>query len=268
MKKSINNNFLSLFNIISLIILVAVAVVAISLILKKSNHLDVTVKITEQNILYSSNGPRSWFAYLFHPGQAELDGFGRPTAEVKKVYYYDLSLNEKAVYLTMKIKTNQNKRSKTDYYKGKPIAVGAPIKIELEGILVEGIVVKVGSGVNDGTASKKIILEAKLFEAENFLVDSLHIADEITDADGKSKVVIKSKRVEPALIMTTDSFGNLHLRRSPLKKDVYLTLEVDSDAVNGEYYLFRDIRLVINEAIPLRFKTISLYPLVTKISVP
>lgn len=271
--------YLNLFDILIIIAIVLTAAFLAFFFLRRSKHLTVIVKITNQNVLYAFDSPPNWFVYYFKEGMAANDGLGRKTAEIKEIYRYDAGPSNKALYLTLNLKADYSKSSGKLSYQGKPLIIGAPIKIEFQDILAEGLVTYI-EGAVDETKTKEMLVEARIIKeneafpettgVSTFIAEAISAGQQVKDSLGNVLITIVDKRVEPAEKIVTDSRGSVFVSRDPLKKDVFLTLklrvkEVGSDVNEYEYYVFDDVRVKIGTSIPIHLKNISIYPVVTKI---
>jgi hypothetical protein len=232
------------------------------------------VKITEDSILYVRNNPQAWFVYLFKEGMRERDGLGRTSAEIEKVNYYDSGEAKKAVYLNLRLRVDYNKRSRNYLYKGKPLLIGSPIKIEFEDIITEGLVTSV-EGVDDPRKDVELIVKSQIFDlnpvfpetngVQPFLAEAINVDDKVRDSNGREVITVLEKTEEAAKKIVTNDKGEVFLRRDPVKKDVYLTLKLLVRQINDEYYLFDDIQVKIGNGIPIHTVNYSIWPVVTEI---
>lgn len=265
------NKFLNLFDFTLIIILIMVGILSAYFLLKRNKYLEITVKITNQNVLYSLESPPSWFTEYFKPGMIVKDSFGRKLVELKKIYRYDLTPDVKTLYLTLNIKADYNKGSGKYSYEGKTLSIGAPIKIEFPDILVEGLVTDI-SGLKRELKNNEILVWSTLYDVKPYIADNLNIGDNVKDSNGDVAITIIDKKVEPAEKSVPDSLGNLHLSRDPIAKDIRLTFKLNVNKVsnsinNNEYYLFGDIRILVNTVIPVHLGNIDIYPMVNKMEI-
>ena len=72
------------------------------------------------------------------------------------------------------------------------------------------------------------------------------------------------KKVEPAKKVIVTSDGRTILGVDPVRKDIYLTLEINSLKIGERHFLLNDIPIVIGYAIPINTPTISVFPVITK----
>lgn len=271
LKNKIKN--LGLFDFLMIAFLILIIVFFGVFFSRKTKYLEVTVKITEDNILYASNNPQAWFVYLFKPGMKEKNGLGQISAEVKKVYFYDISEAKKAAYINLKLRTNYNRQSQNYSYKGKSLLVGSPIKIELQDVLIEGLVTAI-EGLPDPRKEVELIVKSQIFGDNSvfpetngipaFLADAVKVGDKFYDSENKAVVTILEKTEEPAKKITTNDKGEVFLRRDPLKKDVYLTLKLLAKQINNEYFLFDDLQIKIGDGIPILTESYSVWPTITE----
>ena len=213
---------------------------------RKSTYVNAIIKVGEESIRFEpyfvETGTRPWFA----------------------------------LYLTTKVRVVYNRASNQYTFKGLPLTVGSPIKLNLEKLYVEGLVTFV-EGVEDKRTKSKLIVETQIREETPAFPDSSgtseHIAnalikgDMVKDDQGNIIVKIIDKKVENAKRLVTTSDGRSVIQTNPLRRDVYLTLEVDAIKIGDRYYIFDDVPLLVGEKIPINTSTISVWPEVTKINI-
>jgi hypothetical protein len=281
MKKLINKaKQLTLFDRI-LIFLTIIGIAFFALIFfRKSTFVTATVKINENNIQYNlwdieHLGTRAWFAQFFKKEMKETDGLGRIMAEIVDVRSYDTEPARKAVYLTLKLNAVYERASGKYTFKGRPLLIGSPVKLNLGSLFVEGLVTHV-EGIKDPRKWETVIVEAQIREEEPtypdtsgtspHIAEALQVGEEIKDDQGRIIIKIIEKKIEDAKRLVTTSDGRVVTKRNPLRKDVYLTLEVQISKIHNRYYIFDDIPLLIGEEIPINTPVISVWSEVTKIT--
>ncbi len=272
------NSIFKRFQLFDYIILASFSLLTVAFFIfffRKSHYLTVKVKITEKNILYANTDSPSWFAYLFKKGMKEKDGLGRVKAEVMDVYFYDNSIDKKAVYLTLKLKTTYNNRTGENKYEGTSVVIGEGLRIKLEKILVEGLIVEI-EGLKNPYEEVNFLVQAKLLDynstfsettgVENFISDNINIGDKVFDSNNQIVAEIVDKKVYPAQKNTFDNSGNVYGKFDPRLKDVFLTIKLTTKKINNEYFFLDDISLKTNRTIPLHLQNISVWPMITEIS--
>lgn len=260
--------------------LLAILVFAV-IFFRRSSYIIAVVKVGEGSVFYPSwltawddfSGTQKWFAESFYEGQTEKDGLGKIRAEVLSVYSYDKTPTRKTVYLTVKLKVVYNRASNTHTYKGVPVLVGSKIKLNLDSLYVEGLTISV-EGFPENTVREKIVVEAQIREenstfletagTKSYVADAIKVGDEIKDNNGKTVIKIIEKRVFPAQKVATTSDGRIILRSDPVKKDVYLKLEIQALKTGDRYFFLDDIPILVDQIIPINTSTISIFPVVTK----
>jgi hypothetical protein len=264
-----------LFDFLIAFLLFVLAVSFLVFFFRQSKFLVVKLKITEKNVLYAQTTPPYWFVYLFKEGMREVDGLGRTTAEVVEVYFYDSSPTNKAVYLTVKLRTTYNSRTKEHQYKGMTVAVGEGLRINLPKVLAEGLVVEVEGKENPYEevslqVRTQLIEERPVFSettgVEVFVADSIEVGDKVLDSSGKAIAEVLEKEAFPARKITFDDRGNIYQKLDPRLKDVFLKLKVRAKKINNEYYFADDVRIKVDLVLPLHFQGVSIYPTIIEIS--
>lgn len=258
-------------------LVIAVAVIGILffayIFFRKSTYLTVTIKVGQDSVVYRFPGVDVWFGQLFSVGMKEKDGLGTTRADVLHVLSFDKSPEKKAVYLTTKLKVVYNRSSNQYTYKGYPVLVGSILRLYLDQVLVDGMITYI-EGVKDPRQSTKLFVKTQLREetpvfpetsgTRAYLADALHVGDEIKDDQGNIVIKIIDKTAENAKKVVADN-GHLVVLPDPLRKDVYLTLQINATVVNGKYYVFDDVPVLIGWGIPIQTPFVAVWPEATEI---
>lgn len=235
----------------------------------------MTLKAGEENVTWKVATSRDWFSQLFYEGMKERDGIGRIQAEILNVYSYDTSPDRKALYLTAKLKAVYSKSTQQYTFKGKPVLVGNTIKLSVDNVNFEGLIVNI-DGMNNPREEVVLKIETRLNYADlyqetlgalPYIADAVNTGDIVYDNRGNPVLTIDSKKVEDAKRIVTTSDGRVLLRPNPLLKDLHLSATVNAIKVGGKYFLFDDIPISIGVALPINLPTISIFAEVTKITV-
>jgi hypothetical protein len=248
---------------------------------RKSTKINITVKVNEDDINYVQwaifdKGSRSWFSHLFYVGMKEKGGLGDISAEVTDVYSYAISPGKEAVYLDVKLKTVFARSQNQHTYKGSPVLIGYPVKMYLDNVYVEGLVVDI-EGVPDPREKETLEVEAKLLDyntkflettgVEEFIADAISEGDKAKDNKNNTIIKVVNKRVENAKKVVSDASGRILTQRLPDRYDVYLTLEVNAIKISDKYFVFDDFPISIGGGIPINTSFYTISPVVSKITV-
>lgn len=259
------------------LILVAISVFAY-IFFRKSTYVITVIKVGEETIQYQpwnrGAGTRAWFSNMFYKGLKEEDGLGRIMAEVVDIRSFDTDPNLKDVYLKTRLRVVYNRASDQYTFKGRPVLAGSTIKLNLDELLVDGLITYV-EGAKDPREKVKLFVETQLREetstyletsgTREYIADALSVGDEIKDDQGNIIVKILGKRVENAKRSAITSDGRIVVGTNPLRKDVYFTLDVNAIKIQNRYYLFDDVPILVGREIPLNTGAVSIWPEVTKI---
>ena len=244
---------------------------------RRSSYKIVTIEVAQESTFawagWDTSGSKMWFSELFHVGMKEKDGLGQTKAELLDIFSYEKMPDRITVYLTTKLKVVYNRASNTYTYKGSPVLVGSKVKVTLDNLLVEGLITDI-EGVSDKRERRIITVEAQIREESStyletsgtkaYIADAIKMGEEIKDNKGNIIIKVIKKRVEPAKKVVVTSDGRTLLRTDPVRKDVYLTLEINALKIGERYFLLNDIPIVVDYGIPINTPQLSLFPVVTK----
>ena len=272
-----NNKLIRRLQLFDLIVITALLLLGASFLIfffRKSQYITVKIKVTEKNILYANSNPPSWFVYLLKTGMQEKDGLGRISAEILDVYSYDIFPETKAAYLTLKLRTTYNKRTKEYKYKGRVVSVGEGVRTNFQQVLLEGLIVEV-EDLAPPFEESFLEVECQLMDlafwettgVDSFIGEAISVGDKIYDSSGNVMAEVLEKKVLPAKKNTFDDRGNVYQRFDPRKKDIYLKLRLKIKKINNEYYFFDDVGVKVGKTLPLNFENINVWPVITKMSI-
>jgi hypothetical protein len=272
---------LTLFDYLLVALLFAGVVFFAFIFFRKQQFLEVVVKVSDENVNWASPGTKDWFSSIFYAGMKERDGLGRPQAEVIKVFSYDTQPERKDVFLTLNLRGVYTKALDQYSYKGRPILVGYPIKLQLDSVNAEGIIVSVGN--MDNNKKVDLTLEVRTWDDRRdsyavtsftnttgvrpYVADAIDKESVITDNNGNEVIKVIDKKVVNAKQVVTTSDGRVLVQSNPLLKDMTLTLQVRATIIGGKYYFFNEIPILIGQRLPLNFQNVSIFPDVAKITV-
>jgi hypothetical protein len=266
-----------LFDILIITLFLILTVAFFVFFFRQSKYLTIKLKVSEKNILYSWSTPPFWFANLFKPGMKGKDGLGRTNVEILDVYSYESAPANKAVYLTLRLRATYNTRSQEYIYEGTPLAVGDGLRINFGEIIAEGLVVE-ADNLKNPYEETFLEIDTQYFNfnvnnlnsvfsettgIEPFVADSVKIGDQVLDSSGKVMAEVIGKEVLPAKKNTFDDKGNVYLKFDPRKKDLFLRLKIRVKKINNEFYFFDDVRIKVDQILPLHFSAVSIYPVIT-----
>lgn len=271
---------LTLFDKAIIIIAVLGVILFAYVFFRKATYITATVKVGEEDIRYqpwfTQVGSRVWFSELFYVGMQEKDGLGKVNAEVEKIYSYNASPETKALYLTLKLKAVYSRAQNQYTYKGNPVLIGYPIKMFIDRLYVEGLVISI-EGIADLRERQNLIVEAKLIEesptfpetsgVKEYIAEAIKVGDKAKDNNGETIIEILEKRVESAKKVVTTSDGRVVVQRQPLKRDVYLTLGINAIKIADRYFVFDDIPILVGLEIPINTSKYFIQPQVASFEV-
>lgn len=232
---------------------------------RRSEFITIKIKVTDQDILYANTMPHDWYAQQFRVGDVETDVAGRVISEVTRVESFNTSAEKKAVYLDLKVKSTYSKNSNTYSVKGRKVIFGSPMRFNLDRITFDGYVVDF-PGLDSDITDEYIEIEALSRNVESAVSTSIKVGMQIIDSNEQILAEVVKVRVSPAEQVSEDAYGNLLLRYNPIYKDIKMTLRVKTKVLNGQRFMFDNVPIVIGEIIPLNFKDVSIFPLITSIN--
>lgn len=271
---------LDLFDKTVIGLLIAGALFGVIILFRKSQFLDVVIRIDQEQVAYSTwndqVGTKPWYASNIKIGQTEKDGLGKMRAEILNIKIYDVSAKNQALYIKAKIKSTYTKASNTYNFKGRPVAIGEPITLNIDTITLKGVITSIPEIDRRKDESVTLNVEVRLMSQNpvfpntngiyDYQADAVKVGDQIKDIDDQPIITVIDKSIKPAKIITNTSQGELLVRSHPILKDVDLILTVNAYKIGSKYFLYEDVPIKIDEYFALNFPGISIYPVITKIT--
>ena len=237
---------LSFFDAFVLLVLCSLALVFFFFFYRKSEYIEITVKVTSQDILFAHARPSFYYSEHFTVGDVELDNLGRAISEITHVEYFPAYKDSNIVYVTLRVKATYDTRTKQYSSRGQRLVYGAPIRFSLSNVTFDGYVVDFpGKATSSEVKDVMVRVESKIRSVEPKFAELVSIGDSVKNSSGESLIEITEKSVTQAEMVTTDLYGLTYLRSNPLGKDMDLTFHISAKKIGNIYYLFDEIPLVI-----------------------
>lgn len=233
---------------------------------RKSELVNIQIKVTDQNVLYAFSNPPSWYANSFKVGDEERDILGNVMTRIEKVDIHNFDNFTKEVILDLKLRATYDPRTKTYSARGKDLAVGTSMKFTLPGVTFDGTIV---STPNSKIVEPKIFLKSVqvlvravrddketdkvTYHVEPRALESIKQGEKILNTNGDVLAEVTNIKVYPSEKSTADMWGRLHLTRDPIYKDALITLNMRTEAIGNDMFVFTDFPLRVGGAINLVF---------------
>lgn len=228
---------------------------------RKAKTINITVKVTDQDVLYASTNPKVWYSKEFEVGDYEIDSLGRKITEVTGVSKYYLDPGTQAVYLDIKINAIYDSRTKQYYYKGKPIVFGTSFRFSLSKVTFDALVVN--PDTNNKPQYTTVSVKTLSKNIPDFVANKIHKGEQLLDTKQQVLVKITDAVVKPAEEVTTDHWGNLHIKENPVYKDLLLKLEVRCRPTDSSCLSYVDRPVIVGEELPITLEGVSLNTIIT-----
>jgi len=239
---------LKVFDIAVIFIFIFLVISLFLVLFRKQSEIKMVIKVNEESLAYQIDGTPNWFAQFLQVGMKEVDVFGRPVAEVKGIRTYYSENQKSIIHLVVTLKTVYSPSNHQYLYKGKAVLIGSTIQLSLNNLLVNGLIVDIEQLVKDH--SKKLFVQARIINPDpafpqtegvsSYVAESIKEGDIMKDSLGNLAIKIAKKTVEDANMTVVTSSGNVILQKHPMRKDIFLDLEIWAEKIGDRYYLFGD----------------------------
>ena len=245
---------------------------------RKSEYVNIRVKVTDQDVLYANTNPKTWYANRFKVGDSEMNEFGTVISKITSVETFNISGDSKVVYLDINIKAVYNKQTKLYSAKGTNLIFGNTLKFNFTNTFFNALITESPSTINQKDYSEEertvvvmqrslisTVLAQDVFSLEPEIVEKIKNGDTITDSNGNVLARVTNVIIKPAMRIAQTSGGDLIMREDPYFKDAMITLNMKVKKYKGEEFVFDFIPLKIGVAIPLNFSYESIWPTIIDI---
>jgi hypothetical protein len=259
---------LNAFDWLFIIVLVASVIFIAITSLKKTAWVTAEFKVS-----IPGTGRLSYLAAEnLNQGDFQLNQSGEKNLEVLKVFSW--GNQQKDMWITAKLNVNVNKSNKYSF-NYQPLEIGKPVEATIKGIYVRGIVTWL-ENIPDTRKRYAITIKARLVNDTNpyststrgvdpWLADGLEVGQQMKDTTGRIVAEITDLTVKPAERTVQTGDGRIYLGEDPLKKDVFLTLKIQTTKNENDYYFLEDLPVKIGYFIPVLLGPINISPVITEI---
>jgi hypothetical protein len=254
---------ITVFDVVLLTVICVLGIGFFLFFYRTSTYVNITVRVTDQDVLYAQTQPQNWYANRFAIGDVERDSVGNVIAEIIDVHVTPVESNRSIVYITLRVKSVYDSRTKLYSLRGKPIIFGNAFRFTMQNVVFDGIVTKAPKSSEAGI-EKNIRITALMRGIEPYVAEALKKDMMVKSSTGTILAKILDVNIKPAEVVTQNLYGDLLLKNDPLYKDVIVSVEVLSLLENDVYYAF-DKPIAVGEPIALNFGHISIYPFITSI---
>lgn len=265
---------LTIFDWLVILVVFAGLIFLSSFILKKEKWVKVEVKVSPGEWWWEIKSPPYWLADRIKKGDRQYDGLGRTVAEVLETRIYEAEGERKRIYLTLNLKVEINKRKKKFVFNHRPLEIGKDINLELGATGFKGLVTYI-EGVPDLRIWEEKVVKARWMILSDVFpetmgvmpwkAEAIKVGDQMRDTQRRVAAEVLNKEVRPAEKIVVTSDGRVFVRQDPIKKDVFLTLKLKTFKQNGINYFLDDIKVKVDQSIPLYLPNIDLWPTITEI---
>jgi len=258
---------LTLIDYIAAIVICGIFIFIFFFLRRGNTTVAIKVKVTSVNNQYSQS---------FVEGDQELDELGRASSTITKVKTLYVSNDSPSTYLSLNVKAVYSPLKKQYTLKGKPIIYGEEYSFTFSNVKFDAVVVDFpGYRTSEPFIEKKIMVKTMMKDdSRNFsdtygvppyLISAVKVGDTVKDRDGKIVAEIKNMTISPAKRTVLDANGKPYVINDPYLKDAVLDLEVSIKETPTKKFYQDYLVVEVGSPLPLPFKNIVLYPIVTEI---
>lgn len=198
--------------------------------------------------------PDFWLSENIEIGEVEFGVDGSKIAEIIKIESYEADKEKVNMYLTVKVKTELNKKLNKYVYKGRAIEAGSLIEFRLPQALVKGVIID-DQVLEDGYEQKQVIVKGRWQAQKNQLVDKIKVGDKMFDLGGQKavaevlKVWVISSNKRTTIGFTANN--QLEIAANPSLVDGIITLKLLVEKHDNRWFFAGDQKIKIGQELNL-----------------
>ncbi len=258
------------------VVLVSILLFLISTSLNQDKWIKIEFKVINSPTYFPNNGGGDapfWVADKIRIGDVQFDNFGKKNLEILNIRKW--GYQNKEMWITASVKAKYKAKQKKYTFLYQPLEIGRTIDVTINGSNIHGIVSGI-DGISDTRRIFTVTIKARLIDTwssysaytrgvEPWIANAVEKNAEIKDPSGKIIAKILDVDVRPAerVVSTTD--GRTNVTEDPLKKDVFLTLQLGVTKQDDTYMFLEDKPIIIGWSIPIYLNNVAIYPIITDI---
>ena len=236
----------------------------------------IRVMVINDNIAYSDAAPNNLSIPALIAGDVERDELGRVDSTITNVESYRMTPDQRVTYLDINTKATYDPRKGTYSIHGEDILFGQTLTFSFSHTYFKGVVVSLpGLQKPFDIKSKYTIVKARNLNGGNqqysisgvpdYIASAVQPGDQVVDGRGNVLAKILDVSIVPAKRITETSDGQALAVNDPEFKDVNYTIELATQKLNGETYMYDYNPVQVGETVPLFTKNITVWPTITEI---
>ena len=243
-KFAIDNYFLSIF---LAVIVFVVIISAYKLFLPKPTYIYAKIKVSQGLWWATTAKPYIWFVKAIKKGDVEVDLVGKPIAEILSIRYYPWFGSEQyVVYLNLKLRVSNNKKTGKYTFKRSTIGVASPIDLEFPSVQLSGTIIDINDQpLKDMSIEKTITLTKK--NAYPWEYEAIQIGDSYFDGE-ETMFSIIDKAATETRILIEDAQGNYPID-SEQRRYIVLKAKMKMDNIDNQLFFGPEQKITLGRTI-------------------
>ncbi len=246
---------------------------------RRTEYLDITIRLFNHDApeyVLDSNQPKHWYIEHIVPGKVQKSGLGEKLVEIIDVYSYPNGYVYNDVYVTLRLKTAQNKITKQYIYEGSPLLIHDVRSFRIADVILHGEIIDIDREKVE-LQKLKVIFELipknsnfsnnsqAIFKGiENNLADLIEKDLTINDSKGTTlvKVVKVDKKMGEVILANQNGLQKIP---NPDMTQVFLETEIAAEKINNFYFYRKEESLIVDQSIYLTFDMFTVVGKIIKI---
>ena len=244
-------------------IFISISIIVFTVFIVKFFGQKVESKIIRIEVINKSWG-ESWNPYGYRTpfwlsdklkiGQKEYDKSGNVIAEIIDIENYARGNEEAEIYLTVRVRTEYQKRLRQHFFKNIPLDLGSSIEIAPDQNIVYGQVID-NNVPPQGYLKKEFSIIARGRGYDQYVIDNIKIGERVENRhNGEAVATIVELHTEKTTQMYVSEITNyndqgLSFRVDPNTQDIVVKLNMTAEQIDKRWYFAGHQQLKISNSI-------------------
>lgn len=209
-----------------------------------------------QGFWWANTGkPNVWLINSVKKGDKGYSLLGKPEVEVLSVRYYPFwGGSNFDIYLTLKIKANYNKRTKTYAFQRSTLSIGSPIEIQFPSADVTGTIISISKKPFNGSRKWRIVYLVNpggYTKDFPYRFENVNIGDKYFDGEEYTFEVLDKKLEKNIWSIANNLNAQVYEREITTTQNIVVKARIKVLEKDSQLYFGEEHRVIINSGVPI-----------------
>ena len=250
-----------LFIPLFILVILTLGIMVLRVLLQKEQYVTVELFASGGEWWWNNPSPPYWLVDPIKRGAIENDAQGNVLVEVTDVRKFEEG-DRKLLWMKVKLRVTPDKNSKQFRFRRENLQVGSVIYVAPNNVKVVCNVLRI-EGMEDTREERWKVVTLQGSGLSPWYVDNVKVGDVLRDSDGNVLAEIIEKTATIAEMTTVDAWGNTHVRKDTLRRDLSMKIRMQVTRAEGIDYFSYFLPIKKNFYLAIPFETMNIDGFVT-----